>query len=154
MPSNSAMHRALQAVSLILVLGAAAAIALPAQAAPGDPHFNFRIQIPGGPSVEMGNGRDRGPRPGPRSDRYCLSDREMWRQLRDYGYFNIGDFRDLPRNRAEVEASYDRWVYVLRVDKCSGRIDQRRLRPIGPLPPPRGPRVPHNSGGFGLQFNF
>jgi hypothetical protein len=161
MPLTSRLRAALRAAGLAAAIASTALIAMPAQAAPGDPDFSFRLQIPGGGSMQFGNPPDRngpgyngGPRfggPGYRGD-YCLSNREVFRQLRDYGFFDIRDYREMPRHRASVTASYGRWAYYVVIDLCTGEMNQRRLHPLGPPSPfPGGPRN-GPGGGFGLQL--
>lgn len=145
MPLTSRLRAAMRAAGLALVLGSAAVVATPSLAAPGDPSFQFRMQIPGGPSMQFGT---------PVEPRYCLTDREIRRQLRDYGYYDIQFGSNLTRYRVRVYASYGPWAYSMIVDRCTGRIlGQKRIRPIGPPPPPPGVYVNPNPG-FGLQFNF
>lgn len=149
MSLTSRLPVSLRAAGLVVALAAVTLPAMPAFAQSGEPNFNFRFQIPGGPSIEGGNRPDR--RDFDRR-RYCLSDREIRRQLRDTGYYNIDFGRDLRRNRVSVDASYGRWRYELVIDRCSGRIlDSNRLRRVGPVSPPRPPR---GGSGFGLQFDF
>jgi hypothetical protein len=165
MPFMSRLRAGLCAAGLAAALVGTAITAMPAHAAPGDPDFGFRLRIPGGGSMQFGNppgrngpddydGGRRYPDRGRdfRNDSSCLSSREVYRQLRDYGFFDIRNYRELPRRRASVDASYGRWAYNVVVNLCTGEMSQRRLHPIGPSLP-RGPRG-GPGGGFGLEFNF
>jgi len=61
----------------------------------------------------------------------CLTDRQIKRGLRDYGFEDIAITRQLSRNRVTVEALYeDDWYYSMRVHRCRGYVD--RVRPLYP----------------------
>ena len=71
----------------------------------------------------------------------CLTDRQVIRGLRDYGFQRV-EVADSNRRRAEVIGRWGRWDYVMRVSKCTGEVNiVDRFR--------RNTR-----NGFGLQFNF
>lgn len=61
----------------------------------------------------------------------CLTNRQIRRGLRDYGFEDIAVVRELSRNRVIVEALYeDDWYYSMRVHRCRGYVD--RVRPLYP----------------------
>lgn len=61
----------------------------------------------------------------------CLTNRQVRRGLRDYGFEDIDIVRELSRNRLIVEALYeDDWYYSMRVHRCRGYVD--RVRPLYP----------------------
>ena len=70
---------------------------------------------------------------------YCLSDRQIVRGLRDYGFQRVNIVRYLRGERVEATAYWGRTQYSMRIDRCSGVVD--RVRVI-------------RRNGFGLQFNF
>lgn len=71
----------------------------------------------------------------------CLTDRQVIRGLRDYGFQRV-EVSDSNRRRAEVIGRWGRWDYLMRVSKCTGEVNiVDRFR-----------RSSRN--GFGLQFNF
>jgi hypothetical protein len=145
-----------RAAVLAVVLGASALSAMPAQAAPGDPSFNFNLQLPnGGGNLQFGTGDDNGRRGGPgfrpgpdRGRDACLSDRQIRFQLGDNGFDNVRVGRDLRRGWVEVFATNRRGAYTMQVNRCTGQVaNVQRVRRGGD-----GPGRP--SGGFGLQFGY
>lgn len=123
----------------IAVTGLAAAPAL----AQGQPPSNFSLSVPGGDSNTMtmqapGNQRATESR---RYDRryYCLTDRQIIRGLRDYGFERARIVRNLRGERVEAIANWGRYQYSMRIDRCTGVVDRIRLI---------------RRGGVGLQFNF
>jgi hypothetical protein len=73
----------------------------------------------------------------------CLSNREVIRGIRDYGFTRV-QVTDSSRRTAEVLGRWGRWDYLMSVNKCTGDvriIDRFR-------------RGAYNGNGFGLQFNF
>ncbi|MDB5561552.1 MAG: hypothetical protein JWN11_970 [Hyphomicrobiales bacterium] len=145
-----------RAAVLAIVLGASALSAMPAQAAPGDPSFNFNLQLPnGGGNLQFGNGndngrRDPGFRPGPNRGRdFCLNDREVRSQLGDNGFDNVRVGRDLRRGWVEVFATNRRGAYTMQVNRCTGQVaNVQRIRRGGGDAPVRP------GAGFGLQFGY
>ncbi len=107
-------RRLVTAAALALALGAAAIGTVPAQAQ----SFSF------GFSIGKGNGFSlRTPH------RLCLlTDRGLRRAIGDQGYSNIY-LNVANRGRIQARASQGRWVYLLVVDTCTGRVlDRQRLR--------------------------
>ncbi len=131
-----------RAAVIALALGSASLTAAPALAQSG-PAFNFQLDLGNG-SVEFGT-QERGGFYEGDDFRRCLSDRQIRRGLRAHGFDNVDIRRDIGRNRVEARGTYGRWLYSMRVNRCSGRVDRvERLRPAF-----RG-----NGGGFGLHFDF
>lgn len=62
----------------------------------------------------------------------CLTNRQIRRALRNYGFSDIEFVRNLPRERVIVEALYneDDWYYSMRVHRCRSYVD--RVRPLYP----------------------
>lgn len=122
------------------VLGATSLSAMPVQA---QPSFNFHLQIPGGEIQRHQGGGDYGTYHHDDDWRYrCLTNREIRRGLGRYGFRHVEVVRELRRDRVVVTAIRDRWLYSMRVDRCSGEVDRiRRERRIG-------------GGGGGFEFHF
>lgn len=138
----STLKKSGRAAVVALVLGAASMTVMPtpAMAQPG-PTFSFRLDLGGGGSSLKF-------RSGDFDRRFCLSNSQIVRGLRQEGFRNIDIVRERSRNRVEVVASFGKRWYLLLVGRCSGevRIIERLRRgfPGGGFP----------GGGFGLQFNF
>jgi hypothetical protein len=138
---------------LAVALGATTFATAPAQAATfvqtaqsGGPQSSFSLQVPGGGDNQTMQGQqNRGFAPGephPGGNFWCLTDRQIRRGLADYGFRDVRVGRPVGFNRVEVRAVYGRWLYSMRVDRCSGRVDRvNRLRPAF-------------GAGFGLHFEF
>ena len=60
----------------------------------------------------------------------CLTNRQIRRALREYGFSDIEFVRSLPRDRVIVEALHedDDWYYSMRVHRCRSYVD--RVRPL------------------------
>jgi hypothetical protein len=147
-----------RAAVLAVVLGASALTAMPAQAAPGDPSFNFNLQLPDGGNLQLGTGNQNRPapgfRPGPGRPDFCLTDRQIRFQLGDNGFDNVRVGRDLRRGWVEVFATNRRGAYTMQVNRCTGQVSNiQRIRRNGPdFGPGNGPGRP--GAGFGLQFGY
>lgn len=130
-----------RAAIVAIVLAGSAVTAMPAMAQ-SQPSFNFQFGVgpDGKPSVGFGVDSD-GDRRGGRGDRYCMTERQVIRGLRDEGYRDIEIVRELPRNRVGVIAREGRAWYSMRVNLCTGEVDRvERLRTYRP--------------GVRFQFNF
>jgi hypothetical protein len=141
-------------LTILKTTAAAATIAVGLAAAPAlaqDPSFNFSIGNGNSSlSLEMespqgGNGtttfRHGGGGGGGSGFNLCLSNRDVIRGIRDYGFQRV-EVTDSSRRRAEVIGRWGRWDYLMNVNKCTGDVRiVDRFR--------RGGR-----GGIGLQFNF
>ncbi|MHB1109582.1 MAG: hypothetical protein ACYCZU_04590 [Devosia sp.] len=133
----STLRKSGRAIVVALVLGAATVTAMPAPAmAQSGPSFSFQLGIGGGGGGSL---RFEG---GDVDLDFCLSNSQIRRGLRDYGFRNI-DIVRANRNRVVVIARYGRAWYRLQVSRCTGQVRIiERLRRGFP------------GGGFGLQFNF
>ncbi len=138
-PMLSTVMKTSRAAIVALTLGAAAITAMPAQAQ-SEPQFSFQLGINGGGDAQTFSKGNRHGRP--HFDR-CLTNRQVERGLRDYGFRNVDVIRNLGRDRVLVVASWRNKDYAMKVDKCSGRVyDVKRLKKFRGQP------------GFSLQFNF
>ena len=136
----STLKKSGRAAVVALALGAASLTVLPTPAM-AQPSSSFSIQLgigegDRGLSLRFGDDdRD--------LHRICLTNSQVRRGLREYGFRNIDIVRERTRNRVEVIASYGKRWYRLLVNRCTGRVQIiERLRRNFP------------SGSFGLQFNF
>jgi len=127
-----------RAAVVAAMLAVPAMMAVPAQAAP--PNFNFSLQFGnggGGPGVFFNYGN------GPQ--KLCLSDRQIYWQLQDYGFSKIR----IVKNRGYkviVVARYHHDWYQLVVDRCTGKI---RKAPLDYFGSGDGP-----SSKFGITLSF
>ncbi|MDP2778964.1 hypothetical protein [Devosia sp.] len=150
-----------RAAVLAMALGASSLMAAPVFAQSGSTGFSIEFNT-GGASQNFGGQRhDR--RTGWDDDyrQRCLTNRDVARAINGYGYNRVEIVRELRRNRVEVEATRGNWIYAMRVDKCTGQVDQvqRTGRAFG-----GGRRDDFynggfdggglTNGGFGFQFNF
>jgi len=156
-PFKTATRTALVA----LVLGATGLTAAPAFAQSGSAGFSIEMHGNGG-GMGFGQGRpaDRGHGWNGGGMR-CLSDREVVRGVRAYGYDRVEITRQLRGDRVDLRAVKRNWVYTMRVDKCTGNVD--RLDRVGRASGgyrggPRDGGFRNDSGfdggSFGFQFNF
>lgn len=141
-PILSTVMKSGRAAIVALTLGAATITALPAQAQ-SEPSLNFQLGMGNdGNTMSFGQGqRKRG------NDRFfidrCLTNSQVERGLRHYGFRNVDVIRNLGRNRVLVVASWRSRDYSMRVNKCTGEVSNvQRLRKFRGQP------------GFSLQFNF
>ena len=105
------------ALVAIALAGTTAVSMMPVQAASRPSiEFNFSIDTHG---REFRRGHQ---------DRFCLSDRQVRRLLRDHGYRAIRFF-DRRGKVVQVTAVKGKWLYAVAVNSCNGRIvDRDRLR--------------------------
>lgn len=137
-PILSSVMKSSRVAIVALTLGAATITAMPVQAQ-SEPQFSFQLGIDGGNSKSFSQGKKQG--------RIiiddCLTNRQVERGLRNYGFRNVDVIRNLGRDRVLVVASWRNKDYSMKVDKCSGEVyDVKRLRKFRGQP------------GFSLQFNF
>ena len=146
-PILATLKKSSRAAVIALALGAASfAGAMPAQA---QATFNFQLGLD-----DRGNafsfGMDAPRRRGGFNINRCLTNNQVRQGLRDFGFRDVDIIRNLNRNRVLVEASYRRFDYRMRVNKCSGQVtDIDRVRNFD-----RDRDYDRGRGGFGLQFNF
>lgn len=167
-----------RAAIVAAVFGVTATAATSAFAQSG-PSVNFSIQLPGnaGGNTERAPsllGRDNNSNWNGGGGGYgyrCLTNREVRQGIADYGYRQVEVTRELRRDRVEVQAVYGRWAYAMRVDKCTGQVDQvQRIgrgydgggwnngnggwNNGGGNNGGWGNGGGYNDSGFGFQFNF
>ena len=132
-------------VVALALAGTALGSVAPAQAQ-SNPSFGFSLNFGGGPSA--------GPSAGPKGGihlqfgdknyfKYCLTNSQIERGLSNKGYRDVQIVRESRRDdKVYVVARKGRDYYSMRVDRCSGKVDQVR-------------EVRRNrNGGFNLTFNF
>jgi hypothetical protein len=141
---------------MALTLAAAAIGATPASAQSLGPDFNIggSAEQPdsGGPAQpnakSFGTQRDynsRGFQLG------CMSNREIRRGLRDYGFSDIEFTRILGRSRVKVQALFeDDWYYSMWINRCSGHVD--RVVPLYPADTNDNGDT-YDNGGYGGHGN-
>jgi hypothetical protein len=139
----NALKTSSRAAVIALALGASALTAMPAQAAPGEPSFNFQLGIGGGGGNSFdlqldSNGKKK---PGKFPINICLSDSQIERGLRDYGFRNVDVIRHLSKNRVQALGDWNRKTYIMTVNKCSGQVTDIK-------------RVYRHGGGNGFGFSF
>lgn len=114
----------------------------PVQAAPASPQFGF--------SLNFGNGNFTGPKGGVQLNfgdrdyfKFCLSNTQIRNGLRAKGYRNVDIVRESHRwNQVWVVAQKRGDWYSMRVNRCTGKVDQVR-------------EVNRNrNGSFNLSFTF
>jgi hypothetical protein len=107
--SSTSYRQIARATAVVLIIGATALTTAPVQAQ--GLSFGFRAD-----------------RSMPAHRMCLLNDRQLRRAIAREGYEDI--FLNVANNnRIQVRASRGRWVYLLRVNSCTGRIlDSERLR--------------------------
>ena len=128
-----------RALLIALALGGTMT-ALPAQAAPA-PTISFQLNFgsigpftKNGVTIQFRNGRF--------TNNYCLTTAQLRQSLRNSGYSNIVVVSNLGNHRLLLTAKKGSRWYQIRVDTCSGLVDQVQ-------------RIYRNSGGgFTLSFSF
>jgi hypothetical protein len=120
---RSSIARFLAVATCALAIGASP---VAAQSLGSD--FNFGAQSGGDAEMQTFDARKKGQEFAP----VCLTNRQIRRGLRDFGFEEIAFVRELSRNRVVVEALYeDDWYYSMRVHRCRGYVD--RVRPLYPF---------------------
>jgi hypothetical protein len=60
----------------------------------------------------------------------CLTNKQIRKGLKSYGFYDIDFVANLNNNRVRVEAGYDDWYYSMRIDRCDGEVDKiKKLYP-------------------------
>jgi len=137
MTLTNTLKTGLRAGVVALTLAGAGAMAVPAQAASPNIDFsiNFGLQSPkGGITMRFGDRDHR---------RVCLSDSQIRSGLNRNGYRDVRIVRqDRHSNKVLAVAQKRGDWYSMRVDRCTGKVDQVR-------------KVQRNRGGsFNLKFTF
>ena len=181
MTSIRSTFKTLGRAAIVAVAFGVTATAATSAFAQSGPSVNFSIQLPGGggnnnqaqsPSLlGKGSANDRNWNGNGGYGYRCLTNREVRQGIADYGYRQVEVTRELRRDRVEVQAVYGNWVYSMRVDKCTGYVDQAQR--IGRANGGGGWNGGnggwnngggyngggyngggYDDGGFGFQFNF
>lgn len=119
-----------RAAVLAVVLAGTALSAVPVQAAPNMGGFSLEVKPQGGDQKQMKQfkKKDFGP-----NDffNWCLTDKQIRKGLKAYGFFDVQIVNHLSKNRVRVEAGYDDWYYSMRINRCSGMVDRiKKLYPV------------------------
>ena len=138
-PMFTALQKSGRAALLALTLGTVAMTAMPVAAQAQE--FNFRLGVGNDGNALSFNFGNSDQRRNFRPSNRCMSDRQVERGLRHYGFRDAEIVRYLGRNRVGVLAEYRNRDYSLKVNKCSGEVyDVQRLR--------------RDRGQPGFRFNF
>ena len=140
MTTTSTMIGAAGRAALIALALGGTMTALPTQAAPA-PSISFQLNFgnigpftQNGVTIQFRNGRF--------THNYCLTTSQLRRSLRDAGYSSIVVVSNLGSHRLLVTAQKGSRWYQMRVDTCTGLVDQvQRIYRKG-------------NGGFTLSFSF
>lgn len=120
-----------RAAVLAVVLAGTALSAVPAQAAPNMGGFSLDVKPQGGgDQKQMQQYKKKGFGPNDFFN-WCLTDKQIRRGLKAYGFFDVEIVDYLGKNRVRVEAGYDDWYYSMRINRCSGMVDRiKKLYPV------------------------
>ncbi len=120
-----------RAAVLAIVLAGTALSAVPAQAAPNMGGFSLDVKPQGGgDQKQMQQYKKKGFGPNDFFN-WCLTDKQIRRGLKAYGFFDVEIVDYLGKNRVRVEAGYDDWYYSMRINRCSGMVDRiKKLYPV------------------------
>ncbi|MBK8083898.1 MAG: hypothetical protein IPK28_08700 [Devosia sp.] len=134
---------------IAIALGAATLGVAPVQAQSA-PSFSFQLGIGKGGDVQaFGGSKSRGFT----AIKSCLSNRQVERGLRSFGFRDVNVVRSIGKNRVLVIAEHGRRTYSMKVNKCTGAVyDVERLRARDRFPD----RWRDDDGfpGFGMRFQF
>jgi hypothetical protein len=152
----STLKKSGRAALVALAMGAVSMTAMPAQAA--EPSFNFQLGIGNNGGVmgfELNNQNRKKFRPIQR----CLTNNQVERGLKYYGFDDADVVRRLSSTRVLVVAEWNNRYYSMTVNKCSGKVGNvKRLRRgydfyDGPSKGPQG-GFGFQKDGFSFQFGF
>jgi hypothetical protein len=120
-----------RAAVLAVILAGTALSAVPAQAAPNMGGFSLDVKPQGGgDQKQMQQYKKKGFGPNDFFN-WCLTDKQIRRGLKNYGFFDVEIVDYLGKNRVRVEAGYDDWYYSMRINRCSGLVDRiKKLYPV------------------------
>lgn len=120
-----------RAAVLAVVLAGTALSAVPAQAAPNMGGFSLDVKPQGGgDQKQLQQYKKKGFGPNDFFN-WCLTDKQIRRGLKAYGFFDVEIVDYLGKNRVRVEAGYDDWYYSMRINRCSGMVDRiKKLYPV------------------------
>lgn len=117
-----------RAAVLAIVLAGTALAAMPAEAKPLG-QFKLELQATppkGGTELQM---KKFG---GDEDFFWCLTNKQIRKALKKYGFVEIDFVQELKKHRVRVEALYlgDDWYYSMRIDRCTGHVDKiKKLYP-------------------------
>lgn len=135
-----------RAATIAVVLGGATMVAAPAMAQSG-PGNSFSLELNGGGGGRGGDFETFGRGGNDFNIGFCLTNNQVRSGLREYGFRDVRIVRELQRQRVEVRAEYGRYLYSMRVDKCTGWVDRvERIRRVD------FPFFPGNNFGIHLSF--
>ncbi|MDC9826055.1 hypothetical protein PRN20_20150 [Devosia sp. ZB163] len=117
------------AVVAIALAGTALSV-VPAEAAPNLNGFSLDVKPQGSPKElqQFKKQKDYAP-----NDffNWCLTDKQIRKGLKAYGFFDVEIVNHLSKNRVRVQAGYDDWYYSMRIHRCSGVVDRiKKLYPV------------------------
>jgi hypothetical protein len=119
-----------RAAVLAVVLAGTAMSAVPVQAAPLQ---GFSLDVkPQGEGKEMLQYKQFKKKGFGPNDffNWCLTDKQIRKGLKAYGFFDVEIVDHLGKNRVRVHAGYDDWYYSMRIHRCSGVVDKiKKLYP-------------------------
>lgn len=119
-----------RAAVLAVVLAGTALSAVPVQAAPNMGGFSLDVKPQGGDQKQMQQYKKKGFGPNDFFN-WCLTDKQIRKGLKAYGFFEVEITDRLSKNRVRVEAGYDDWYYSMRINRCSGVVDRiKKLYPV------------------------
>lgn len=119
-----------RAAVLAVVLAGTVLSSVPAQAAPNMGGFSLEVKPQGGDQKQMQQYKKKGFGPNDFFN-WCLTDKQIRRGLKAYGFFEVEITDRLSKNRVRVEAGYDDWYYSMRINRCSGVVDRiKKLYPV------------------------
>ena len=125
-----------RAALIALSLGAATLVAAPAQAAGPTPSFGFSFNFGngGGPGMYFNYGGN---------PKYaCLSDKQIFWQLKNQGYSKVKIVKSKGYNVIVVARYHNKW-YQLAVNRCNGKIKSAPLNYNG-----------NGNSGFNITLSF
>lgn len=119
-----------RAAVLAVVLAGTALSAVPVQAAPNMGGFSLEVKPQGGDQKQMQQYKKKGFGPNDFFN-WCLTDKQIRRGLKAYGFFEVEITDRLSKDRVRVEAGYDDWYYSMRINRCTGVVDRiKKLYPV------------------------
>jgi hypothetical protein len=126
------IRRTSRAAVLAVVLVGTALSAVPAQAAPPNLNGGFSLDVKPQAGDQKQLQQFKKKQFGPNDFfNWCLTDKQIRKGLRNYGFEEVDIVDHLGKNRVRVEAIYGEWYYSLRIHRCSGVVDKiKKLYPV------------------------
>jgi hypothetical protein len=118
-----------RAAMLAVVLAGTAMSAAPVQAAPLQ-GFSLDVKPQGGDQKQLQQFKKK--QFGPNDFfNWCLTDKQIRKGLKQYGFDDVDIVSHLSKNRVRVEAVWDDWMYSMRIHRCTGVVDKiKKLYPL------------------------